>query len=377
MKLATMLASSILGVALSGACLADTVYMRDGTEVEGTIVEDNPNTVVIKLNNGVTRSYRRDDVDTVVKSPRVMVAAPAAEPRPNPGAEPASGPGADGAGKTEDKSGKDKADKGDKDKPGADKKDGEEDDKKWTPPPGLESFPDHAKRMPADQEKIFMDALEKLSDQKTLEQAKSDIAALGKDALPYVIAGLQHDSVYTRTACMQMIPAMDGQRAIKQVVEVFYAAMPAGDGRAAPFQVPFIDAIKTTISGLTGQSFITTDSKNPLIQTALKQYIDWYNTNMMTLQPQLGEKKVSKTDPDYLKKLSDSRQLKLEKRAWSQPAGGQDDLQQDGRPVIRPPLNESNTQRQADKDYEKSFQKVDRNDALKRPQDKLNDQNNQ
>ncbi|MGD0093612.1 MAG: hypothetical protein ABSE73_27195, partial [Planctomycetota bacterium] len=56
-----------LFLALAGlSCRADTVYLSDGTEASGTIVEEDANTIVLKRSNGAVQSYRRKDVDAVV-----------------------------------------------------------------------------------------------------------------------------------------------------------------------------------------------------------------------------------------------------------------------------------------------------------------------
>ena len=61
------------------ACRADTVYLTDGTEANGTIIEENASTVVLRLDNGTLRSYRRDDVDVIVHEKK----APGAQAAPN------------------------------------------------------------------------------------------------------------------------------------------------------------------------------------------------------------------------------------------------------------------------------------------------------
>jgi hypothetical protein len=67
MRLSSLLATIVLGLS-AGFCAADTVFLNDGTEVEGTIVESNDHTVVIRQSNGAVRSIRKSDVDTVVSS---------------------------------------------------------------------------------------------------------------------------------------------------------------------------------------------------------------------------------------------------------------------------------------------------------------------
>ncbi len=216
-----------------------------------------------------------------------------------------------------------------------------------------------------------MSALENLGQLNApdvVDKARNDIQSLGKEALPYVVAGIQHINVETRAECMKMIPSMDGQRAVKQVIEALFAAIP-DSGRPASYQVPYLDAIKSTLSSITGQSFITGQVKDSQIQDASKAYIDWYNANLMTLPPQMGEKKISETDPDFIKKVTEARQLKLAKRSWPVPAQPADEMDAN-KTNDRPALNEATTQRAADRDWQKdAIKKIDRNDALKRPQD--------
>ena len=417
-----IVASGLLGLALGGSgCRADTIFLKTGVEIEGTVTEDNGNTVVVKETNGTTRSYRKADVDTIVYSPKVSIqaqptpppaapttpATPATEVAPRTGtpavpgtatvpavpgtpgtpgtpavpgtpgtpavpATGATGPDATAPAKT-----------GDAAEPPVDPNDpaavaaakAEKEWKEWTPPPGLASFPDHAKRMSKEKEAQFMRALEALGNAKSgdtaaINQAKADMSALGAEALPYVVAGTQHASVDARCACMSLIAGMDGKRAIKQVIEVFYAAMPA-DGRAAWYQVQFIDKIRETIVAVTGQTFITVQSKDSLVQDGLKQYIDWYNQNMMSLVPQLGEKKIPDTDPKYVTKIKEMRALKLAKRDWPSPPAPSDLQDPNGRGANKPQLNSGTTQRASDTQYSKDgFQTIGRDDALKRPQDK-------
>lgn len=244
--------------------------------------------------------------------------------------------------------------------------------KEWTPPSGLSSFPDHGKRMDKDREARFLDLLSQLGqpdNQAAVDTAKSQILSMGKDVLPYVVAGCYHANAGTRAQCMKMLGQIDGNKtATKQAIEVFYAAMPT-DGKAAWYQVQFIDAVKDTLPIITGQSFITVQARDSMVQNGLKQYVDWYNANFQALPPQVGEKKVDQTDKDYVKKITESRKLKLEKREWPAPPSPSD-LQATNKTNDRPVLNESSTQREADKGYSKEFNRVGRDDALKRPQDK-------
>src|ERR1043165_1274894 len=140
--------------------------------------------------------------------------------------------------------------------------------------------------------------------------------------------------------------------------------------QAATWNVPFIRAIKTTLPTITGQSYITFEANRPGVQDGLKKYVEWYNANFERLPRQIGEPDLDVTDPDYAKKLRDLRQLKLAKREWSPPGNLPVDL-------VRGPSSETADkgaapivrfdERQADKNFAKSIPKVERDDALKRP----------
>jgi len=68
-----MSAKSILVLVLAmgmscGLAHADTVILRNGNEINGTVTEDNTTIVVIKRANGTLQSFRKSDVDEIVYS---------------------------------------------------------------------------------------------------------------------------------------------------------------------------------------------------------------------------------------------------------------------------------------------------------------------
>lgn len=396
---------ALMAGALSMSCRADTVFLTDGTEINGTIIEENSTTIAVKRANGSIQSFRRADVDSIVyakkKSEEVAEAkkeappaaatkpaekkpeAAAAETKPTPEKTPAnasetpkSGDNAEvKAAGSETKTVTGEAPKADPSKPaGKDDKEaaGKTDSQKetqgdkkekdtWTAPLGLPAFPDHAKRMPKEKEEIFMGALERMAstDPNARGAARSTVAALGPDALPYVVAGIQHTNVEARSTCMALVGQLNGRTAVKQVIEVFYSAMPEND--AAPsYQVPFIRAIKETLPGITGQSFIYVQPDKALVADGLKKYVAWYDENFDRLPPQLGEAKIEPTDPDYAKKLKDARKLKLEKKSWPRPPMPADQVTGSKTPPA------SASERPADRAFKDTIKTVKREDAGKR-----------
>lgn len=421
------------------ACRADTVCLTDGSEVEGTVVEDNANTVVIKRSNGAVQSFRRTDVDAVVyekKAAPAAVPAPVArksasdlkadEPTPKKGAparpevgdaktpdntatpaqpdakegEPkprasdatvvkegevkpkapeAAGAKEGGAAPKEGAAAKDpsaakpddrtadpaaKKDEG-KSKETVAAKEGTGKEEEWTAPPGLAGFPKEAKRLPEEKEKIFMAALTSLNtmDDGPRQAAEAEISALGPAAVPYLVAGSYDTSIPTRTSCMTLIGRLNGRNAIKQVIELFYSAIPA-EGEPATFQGPFLQAIRTTLPTISGQDFFTADPRRPIVQEFIKRYVEWYNDNFDRLPPQLGEPKVEPTDPDYMKKIKEARALKLEKRSWPRPPLSAD-IVGEGKPGInRTQPSAKEMVRPADKAYSKETIPTVKNDAV-------------
>ena len=271
------------------AARADTVYLSNGDEIDGTIQEDNGTTVVIKTASGTVRSFRKADVDSVVYERKSKLTTDLKKQ-----VDMKSGPLKDEAKKDE-----------------------------WNSPPGLTGFPINAKRMDRAKEKIFTYALEKLAstNESVRNEARNDISDLGPDALPYIVAGLQNDSVDARCACMRLLGQFGdkGKAAVKAALESFYSVMPER-GAAADYHVPFIRAIKETLPVITGQRLLEADPKSSQVQDGLRLYIEWYNTNYTSLPPQLGEPAINATDIDHDKKIKDARALKLERKKWAPPA---------------------------------------------------------
>ena len=388
----------VLAGIMSGLCYADTVYLSDGTEIDGTILEEKGDHVVIRSTGGTLQSIKKSRVEAVVREPKVEAPKPppVAEVKPAPAeaapavvkpteaktaaaadakptapadAKPVESKPADAAdakpaapkpadppaeAKPDEKAAKPVKEGGDD----LAKKDG------WTPPPGLPGFPEKAKRMSKDKEEKFMAALERMAtvDEAQRGAAKNEIAAMGTDALPYVVAGLQHVNVDARTSCMYLVGQLSGRSAVKQVIEVFYSAMPE-KGEAATYQVPFIRAIKATLPSITGQSFINVEPDKSLVQDGLKKYIEWYEDNFDRIPAQLGEPTIEATDPEYDKKLKAARKLNLAKKSWPRPPLPADIVSGNN---DKPRPTENQIIRSNDRNYGNSLPKLNRDDALRR-----------
>jgi len=359
---------------------ADTVYLSDGTEIGGTIIEDNSNVVVVKRPNGTVQSFRKGNVDAVVydstqrpvsrgiaqaepapvpgpklatppvatpatpATPTAPVAtAPAATtPTPPTAVQPGAGPittqteiatpaGTTPAAPTVAQPAQPAvpAAPGDPTKatpppaaPAAAGTDPKKKEPEWTPPPNLAGFPDKAPRMKADREAQFMDVMNALAtpNPDIRARAKSQMLAFGPEVLPYALAAAQHTNVEARAAAMDVIGQLpNSSEAIKPVIEMMYSALPES-GEPASYQVPYLRAAKTTLHKVAGQSFINVEPSSALIQVGMKSAIDWYKANLDRLPKQITDPKLDATDPEFVTKLRKARELKLLKREWPRPA---------------------------------------------------------
>ncbi|MFH0939673.1 MAG: hypothetical protein V1899_10400 [Planctomycetota bacterium] len=365
-----MLLLGLLG--LSATYCADTVFLTNGVEIEGTVLEESTSTVVIKLRNGVNYSLRRIDVDTIVYEIKAAPKASAPVGKSEIKIQPAKSDNKiPSAAKSDDKKVNETKTNDSKTKKDDKETNVKKDEDDWSPPPELAGFPDKAKRMDKVKESIFMSALEKLAnnDETVRRAAQDEIIALGAESLPYVVAGINHTNVNARSVCMTLVSQFNGRSAIKQVIEVFFSAMPE-TGEAATWQVPFIRAIKSTLPAISGQSFITGEANNVSVQNGLTKYIDWYQANYDRLPPQLGEPKLDATDPEYDKKLKEARALKLAKRSWPRPPVLSDLIVGPNKQNDRPSQPAGAGERAADKIFRDSMQKVKNTDALNRDVDK-------
>lgn len=389
-----MLSALMCGVGAMGLCRADTIFLTDGREVSGTIVNEDNQTVVIKTTRGTTRSIRRAEIETIVREkakvvekaiPKTVDATNAPVVPVKPGAPPTSG---DIVGskpiapvtpsetsKTPDA--------------GVSSKEAPSSPIVNAPPTStrdlatstenpMPGFPEGAKRMSSRKEALFRDAMETIkASSKNLEDASrgaaiSDIQALGSEAVPYLWAGVQNDNAEVRTACMKLIGVMNGRTCTKRVIETFYMTMPESSA-AAIWNVPFVEETIRTVTSITGQSFVTVEARRVGVQDGLKKYLEWYKDNFKTIPRQIGEPEIDPNDKDYESKLTKARELKLSKREWahagelpaSQVAGPNKTApEKPPTPVIK------DAEREADKKYAQTVPTVDDDKALKRPTDK-------
>lgn len=399
---------------ICGACLADTVFLTNGVEINGTIIHQDDQIIVIKTVSGKVQSIRKRDVDTVLRDkPKEAAATPAPEavvapvapvpatppaavepPRTPANTKPSTEPAKTDV-KIETKTDVPKTDPtvtapakvkpvapaavapvapvapiSDFGKPDTAAAGGAD-----NPMPG---FPDHSKRMSKRKEALLSDALNTIKnappamDDNVRASAMADIQALGPEVMPYLWAGVQNEDAATRVACMRLIGAMSGRNCIKRVIETFYMTMPEASG-AATWNVPFVDAIKTTLTAITGQAYITVEARRAGVQDGLKKYVEWYKSNYERLPKQIGEPDLDVTDPAYATKLKEMRELKLVKREWPAPAGtlpadqiaGPNKTSPDKGPA---PISKFD-ERPADTKYGESIPTVGRDDAFKRPND--------
>ena len=369
--------SVFCALSLGVACRADTVFLNTGEQIEGTVLVNDRTGVVIKTAGGKVISFRRADVDVVVKEEKKAAAPAPPAVLPKAALAPTAPPtkAAESADKTVEADQRVPADGATAAGavPVAANASDTTQEEAGSVPPNLPGFPDHAKRLDKVKEARFMALLEKMTstDESVRTGAADEVASLGEGVLPYLAAGIQHANAEARTECMRLVGRLNGKSMVKQVIEVFYSAVPEKD-RPATYQVGFLQAIKTTLPVLTGESFINVDAKDRLIVEGLHKYIDWYNQNYDRLPPQLGEPKIAPTDPDYVAKLKKARELKLERRDWPRPPLSSEMIFAPNTDTSRPVLPPGFGTRPADDAFSKTIPTLPRDSALKRPVDQQN-----
>jgi hypothetical protein len=389
----------------SAPVLGETVFLKDGEEVVGQIVARTPNAIVVKeWRTGLLRTIKRVDIDMILAEPAAppgRVTAPTPEPpkaeaaktakaakpkagettpaktsqgkQPKAGETKAAGAGEGGKaepGKETAAGEEGKAEPGKetaageegKAEPGKETAAGEEGKAEPGKEPGKAAEGENAEakkpEVSPELKKIFADAMVQLDSEDPTERAagKRAIEEAGTDIIPALVEGLNHKRTEARAAVADLLGSMNARNAVKQLIESFYAALPDA-GRPAAYQTVFIRALGNALSNVTGQTFITTEAKNELVQGACQQYVDWYNSNYDRLPKQVGEPEIKPTDPDYVAKLKEVRQLKLVKRDWPRPPMPADIIQ--GQEKVEMPEGAPTT-RKDDIEYGKSVQRVDR-----------------
>ena len=414
----------LCGAAAAGCCRADTIFLTDGREINGTIVNEDQQTVVIKTTRGTNRSVRRAEIDTIVREkakvagkevkdepkqpgvptpappPASVSTAPGAKPVvPGPNASP-SAPNTAAPPLTNVAPTTPPPRVPGPPTPITPITPALPDAAASTPPPKappvgptatavrppapsgplpISGFPENTKRMSPRKEALLADALETIKvgsknlEDTTREPALADIRALGSDVVPYLWAGIQNDDAEIRTACMKLIGQMNGRTCTKRVLETFYMTMPESSA-AAIWNVPFVDETMKTMITITGQTFITVEARRLGVQDGLKKYIDWYKANFRILPRQVGEPDLDPNDAGFDAKLAAVRELKLTKREWPRAGGNLPVDVISGPNKTAPEKNQpgviTDAERPVDKRFGDSIPTVPEGNALKRPSDR-------
>lgn len=363
---------------------ADTIFLTDGSEVNGTVVQQDSSTVVVKLANGTTRSIRRGSIETIIKdSPKVVAKKPAEEdikvPVPPKTETPATAPGKSpiasptqpaklstpsGLGQTQPSgapaptpsipsttnTAATTTPPANPNNPPTAPATTTEAPKAITPtpespanavaapdspppaekpkatgdaegPPPIEGFPENTKRMSKRKESLLRDALEAI---KGNDDATREAAILDLQGLGPEVVPYCWAGVQNENSSVRIacMRALGSLNARNATKRAIETLYMTMPeaSQAATWNVPFVRVMKTTLASLTGQSFISVEPKSVGVQEGLKKYVEWYEKNYERLPRQVGEPELDATDPEYAKKLMEARKLKLTKREWARPA---------------------------------------------------------
>lgn len=347
----------VLVLATYGLGHADTVFLKNGDEITGDIVEEGNAAVVIKDSaTGALRSFSRATIDIIVYDRKVEV-----QPVLVAKTEPA--PDTKAPNESELKKEVEPVAKA-SDNPVEKGKEGEKKPEGTQGEPQVGTAEEKSKKVNrpelTKEEKERIESLMKdmdTDDPDARKQAKEKLGKLGTKVIASLADGLYHKRTEARAVCATLLGTMNSRNTVKQLIEAFYAAMP-DKGEAATYQVVFLRGIKTALMSTTGESYLNHEMDKPLVQDGLKKYIEWYEKNYDRLPTQIDEPEIAPTDPDYLKKIKEARALKLAKREWPRPALSVEHAMGKSRPF---PNGEA--ERPQDLDYKKAFPTTDRDKA--------------
>ncbi len=311
-------------IMLAGAAdlRADTVFLKDGGEVEGKVVSESKFSVVVKSANGRMHSIRRTNIEVIVYEEEAAPVRPVivGQAHKAPASE------KDGVAGEKKEQGKEKVEgdgdpkgKGEAGKGGEAGKDPSSKDGKGKDEIAKDEKPVWPVLAPELLAKVKVQmALLESDNPAERGRAKSALVGLGKDIIPEMILGLNHKDERVRVACCDVLGSLNARNAVKFLIETLYAVLPE-KGNAAAYHRGYIRSLKTTLASTSGQAFINVEPNSAFVQDGLLKYIEWYEVNYDRLPPQVGEVEVDPTDPDYVKKLKDARKLVLKKRTWPRP----------------------------------------------------------
>ncbi|MCW8132205.1 MAG: hypothetical protein KIS92_17795 [Planctomycetota bacterium] len=354
-----------LFLAFVAPAMADTIFLKNGDEINGKVVEESDNAVVIKVEgSGALRSINRANIDIIVYDKRPTsetLVAKAPEPAPVP-----KGPDTAKPSVPKKEEGKKEEGKKEEGKTGEKPPEGKEGEKKEGDPAEKKEGEEGGEKKEAkknrpdyteEEKKLIEDVAERLDtdDPNAREAAKGDLAKMGNKAIAAAVDGLMHKRVEARAAYASMLGDLRARTATKQLIEALYSVMPEDkDGEAPTYQVLFVRALKVSLANVTGESFINVEPDKPMVQEGLRKYIEWYNANFDRLPPQIDEELIEPNDPEYMDKIKKMRELNLVKKAYPRPAlSVEKALGRENPPPTRP----------QDLEYEKAFPKTDRDSA--------------
>jgi hypothetical protein len=169
-------------------------------------------------------------------------------------------------------------------------------------------------------------------DVDTRDVARQLVEREGMKAVPLLAQALSHQSTFVRTSAARILGGLRARAAVRDMLVALRSSVP-DRGRARPWQRGFVKALRDGLRRITGQSFgLRPRGANQ--GKAVAQWIEWWDGSPSTDDPeapprgayadwdtrQVGEEKLDEKDPDYARKLAKARRVGTRQYSYRRPA---------------------------------------------------------
>lgn len=164
----------------------------------------------------------------------------------------------------------------------------------------------------------------------TRRQARALLEREGKRAIPAITEALFHSKLFARESAALLLGKMNARESVRDMIIALAGAVP--DAKKVRFwQRPFVRALSTSVSRITGKSFrLGLQAANQ--DKVVAKYIEWWDGDppkgdetpkgacVTWDTPQTGEAEIAEDDPEREKKLWEARRVGSRRASYPVPA---------------------------------------------------------
>lgn len=171
-------------------------------------------------------------------------------------------------------------------------------------------------------------------DEETRRQARDALSAAGREAIPALTAALAQQSAFRREGAAGLLGELNARASVKAMLVALRSAVPE-KARIPPWQRRFVRVLRDSLRKITGRNFGLSDRRAAQAKTIAK-WVEWWEgaspegagaeavpkgAYATWDTPQVGEPEFDPDDPEHEKKLWEARRLGSEKHAYRPPPG--------------------------------------------------------